>query len=200
MIKTLLIFLAIFCCIGCQQHVSLDTWKQSVEHYVWDQGNGDPTVLRDLPTQGQWKGFAVISENNADSSTDINGLLLGHRQIGQSPYFIFLLGVVEHQQLNDIRLAALRASPSGFKWTITEKNQQAFDAYHHFHDSAWRSLYPGRSTGPWAHTGFPCEGDDFKLSISGQRITATHAQSSANWSLDVPPASPTTAPSLAGSN
>ena len=198
--KILFILLAMTACSGCQQRISLDTWKQSVEHYVWDQANGDPTVLRDLPTQGQWKGFAVISENDPQSATDINGLLLGHRPIGPTPHFIFLIGIIEHQQVNDIRLAALHASPSGFKWTISEKNSQAFDAYHHFHDSAWRSLYPGRTNGPWAHTGFPCEGDDLKLSITAQRITATHTQSGANWSLQVPPDAPTTAPSLAKSN
>jgi hypothetical protein len=197
--KILLISLLSLLC-GCQQKVSLDTWKQSVEHYVWDQANGDPTSLRDLPTQGPWKGYAVISDNGPDSSTDINGLLLGHRQVGPNPYFIFLVGIVEKQQVADIRLAALRPSPSGFQWRITEKNQQAFDAYHHFHDSAWRALYPNRATGPWAHTSFPCEADNFKLSITGQRVAVTHEQSGANWSLDVPPESPTTAPSVAGSD
>jgi len=200
MIKPLLILLAMCFSFGCQQHVSLDSWKQSVEHYVWDQANGDPTILRDLPTQGQWKGFAVISDNDPQSATDINGLLLAHRAIGPNPYFIFLIGIVDHQQVSDIRLAALRASFSVNNSATTEKNPQAFDAYHHFHDSAWRALYPGRSNGPWAHTGFPCEGDDFKLSISGQRVTATHTQSGANWFLEVSPEAPTTAPSLAKSN
>ena len=125
---------------------------------------------------------------------------VSHRQIGPNPYFIFLVGIVQGQHVNDIRLAALRPSPSGFQWRITEKNQQAFDAYHHFHDSAWRALYPGRASGPWSHTKFPCEGDQFKLSIAGNRVTAAHEQSGANWSLDVPPEGATTAPSIAGSN
>src|SRR3954471_21795653 len=140
--KVLLILIALAAC-GCQQQISLESWKHSVEHYVWDQANGDPTVIRDLPTQGPWKGFQVISDNGPDASTDINGLLLAHRPVASGPCFIFLVGIVDHQQVSDIRLAALRASPSGFKWTITEKNSQAFDAYHHFHDAAWRSLYPG---------------------------------------------------------
>ena len=52
--------------VGCQQEqrVSLDSWQESVEHYVWDQANGDLSALRDLPTPGNWKGFSVISEND----------------------------------------------------------------------------------------------------------------------------------------
>ena len=41
---------------GCQQEqVSLHSWQDSVEHYIWDQANGDASVLRDLPTPGNWK-------------------------------------------------------------------------------------------------------------------------------------------------
>ena len=57
---------------GCQQEqVSLHSWQESVEHYIWDQANGDASVLRDLPTPGNWKGFSIISENDPANSSDI---------------------------------------------------------------------------------------------------------------------------------
>ncbi|HEV8379939.1 MAG TPA: hypothetical protein VGP99_13895 [Tepidisphaeraceae bacterium] len=184
--------------IGCQQ-VSLRTWRNSVEHYVWDQANGDPSALRDLPTPGTWKGFSVISENDPASATDVNGLLLAHRQIGSKTYFIYLVGQMRQQQVQDIRLALLRVSPDGFEWRSSRKNNQSLGAYRDFKDNQWHKQFPQRPNGPWSYTGFPGEGDVFKLSISGGSVTATHEQSGAAWTLQLPQDAPTTAPSVASS-
>src|SRR5215212_4610312 len=98
---------------GCQQQVTLRSWRNEVEHYIWDQGNGDASVLRDLPTPGAWKGFSIISENDPASATDVNGVLLAHRAIGSKTYFIYMVGLVRQQQVQDIRLALLWGSPDG---------------------------------------------------------------------------------------
>jgi len=187
---------------GCQQQqqVSLRSWQGSVEHYIWDQANGDPTALRDLPTPGNWKGFSVISENNPAAATDVNGVLLGHRTIGSKSYFLFLVALVKKQQVQDIRLAALNAAPDGFHWQLAQSNNDSFRAYHDFNDAQWRKLFPRRASGPWSYTGFPSEGDVFKLTISGGRITATHEQSGANWMLELPQNKATTGPSVADSH
>ena len=195
------IFFALTAC-GCQQEqqVSLRTWQDDVEHYVWDQANGDVSALRDLPTPGTWKGFSMINENNPGSSTDINGVLLGNRAVGSKTYLIYLVGLVPHQQVQDIRLAALWASPAGFQWRLTEKNDNSFRMYRDFELAQWRKLFPQRTEGPWSHTGFPSEGDAFKLDISHGKIVATHEQSGASWTLQLPQDAATTAPAVAGSD
>ena len=185
---------------GCQQQVSLRTWRDSVEHYVWDQGNGDPSVLRDLPTPGPWKGFSILSENDPASATDINGVLLGHRQIASKTYFIFLVGLVQQQEVQDIRLAALWPAPEGFQWRFARSNSQSLRAYRDFKVAQWQKLFPQRPNGPWSYTGFPCEGDMFKLAVSGGKITATHEQSGASWTLELPQDVATTAPAMADSD
>jgi hypothetical protein len=195
---SILLLLAI---TGCQQEqVSLRTWQDSVEHYVWDEANGDPAALRDLPTPGRWKGFSLISENNPASSTDINGVLLGHRTIGSKTYFIYLVGLVQQQKVQEIRLAALNASSDGFHWTYDRKDDGSLGVYRDFENARWRKLFPQRGDGPWSCTGFPCEGDVFKLTVSDGKITATHEQSGASWALEFPQGSSTTAPSVADSN
>src|SRR5687767_163960 len=113
---------------GCQQ-VSLRSWRNSVEHYVWDQGNGDPSVLRDLQTPGPWKGFSVISENDPGSATDANGVLIAHRQIGPKMYFIYLVGLLKQQQVQDIRLALFSSTANGSEWRFSRKNGDALRVY-----------------------------------------------------------------------
>jgi len=197
---TIAIAIVLLLATGCQQQVSLRTWQDSVEHYVWVQANGDPSALRDLPTPGPWKGFSVISENDPASATDINGVLLGHRTIGLKNYFIYLVGFVRQQKVQDIRLAALWASPDGFQWRLTRTSDESFRAYHDFKDAQWRKLFSQRAAGPWSYTGFPSEGDVFKLTVSAGKITATHEQSGATWTLELPQDAATTAPSVADSD
>ena len=192
------IFLALTAA-GCQQQVSLRTWQDSVEEYVWDQGNGNAGVLRDLPTPGQWKGFAIISENDPASSTDVNGILLAHRPIGSKTYFVYLVGLVRQQHVEDIRLVAMSASPEGFAWRSSRKNDEALRSYRDFKNGQWKKLFPGRADGPWSYTGFPGEGDVFKLTVAGGKLMAMHEASGATWMLELPQDLPTTAPAVAES-
>lgn len=185
---------------GCQQQVSLDSWRNSVEHYVQDQANGDVSVLRDLATSGPWKGFSVISENDPAAATDVNGVLLAHQQIGSKNYFVYLVGLVRQQQVQDIRLALLSAGPDGHDWRWSPQDKDGFRLYHDYQDAQWHKLFPQRQVAPWSYSGFPCEGDVFTISVTGRRVTATHERSGAQWTLELPQDGPTTAPSLAGSN
>ena len=184
---------------GCQQ-VSLRTWRESVEHYVWDQGNGDPSVLRDLPTSGTWKGFSVISENDAASATDANGILIAHRAIGAKTYFIYLVGLVKQRQVQDIRLALLHASGEGFDWRFSRRSADGLRVYRDFQDAHWKKLNPQGGAAPWSRSGFPCEGDVFRISVAGNRVIATHEASGAQWMLEAPQDGPTTGPAVAGAN
>jgi hypothetical protein len=185
---------------GCQPQVSMQTWQGNVDHYVWDQGNGDASVLRDVPTSGQWKGFAIITENDPASSMDVNGVLLAHRQIGSRTYFIYLVGLTRQQQVQDIRVALLWATPEGLQWRWGGGNNDALKAYSDFKSAQWKKLFPGRTDGPWSYTGFPGEGDMFKLSVTANRVTATHDASGAQWTLDIPGPGPTSNPTVSTSN
>ena len=184
---------------GCEQQVTLRSWRNEVDHYVWDQANGDATVLRDLATPGPWKGFSILGENDPASSTDANGILLAHRQIGSKTYFVYLVGLVRQQQVQDIRLALLHDSPDGLEWRSSRSNRDSLKAYTDFKTAEWKKLFPDRAAGPWSYTGFPGEGDVFKISIVGNRVTATHEQSGAQWTLEAPQDGPTTAPAVADS-
>jgi hypothetical protein len=195
------IIFALLCCAGCQQQqVTLRSWQNEVDHYILDQANGNPAVLRDLPTPGPWKGFSVLGENDPASSTDVNGVLLGHRSIGSKTYFIYLVGLVKQAQVQDIRLALLNDSPEGLQWQSSGSNGDSMKTYKDFRTAEWKKLFPGRQSGPWSYTGFPGEGDVFKISIAGKRVTATHEASGAQWTLELSQDGPTTAPAVAGSN
>ena len=198
--RSLGIFVLLCLAAGCQQQVTLRTWRDEVEHYVWDQGNGDPTVLRDLPTPGSWKGFSIISENDAASATDVNGVLLAHRSIGSKNYFVYLVGLVEKQQVRDIRLALMNELGDGYEWRSSRRNNEALKTYVDFKTGQWKKLFPDRADGPWSYSSFPSEGDVFKIAVAGNRVTATHEASGAQWMLELPQGGPTTAPSVAGSN
>ena len=189
----------LFAACGCQD-VTPRTWRSGVEHYLADQANGDASALRDLPTPGSWKGFSIISENDPASATDVNGVLLAHRQIAGRNYFIYLVGLVRQQQVQDIRLALFSSSADGDEWHASRTNSQSLDAYRKFKEEQWRKLFPNRGDAPWSYSGFPGEGDVFKLDMAGNRVTATHEPSGAQWMVELPQDGPTTAPSVAGSN
>jgi hypothetical protein len=106
-------------------------------------------------------------------------------------------GVTAHQRAP---AHGLWATPEGLQWRWGGENEGSFKAYHDFQDGQWRKLFPQRQDAPWSYSGFPCEGDVFKISVAGNRVTATHEHSGAQWMLEVPQDGATTAPSVAGSN
>jgi len=99
---------------------------------------------------------------------------------------------MRQQQVEDIRLALLWTSPEGLQWRWGGGNKDSFKMYHNFEDGQWRKLFPQRQDAPWSYSGFPCEGDAFKISVAGNRVTATHEQSGASWSVELPSDLPTT--------
>lgn len=177
-------------CPGCAQTaepVTLSSWQRSVERYIWDEGNGDPNVLRDMSWDDVHKGFSIVSDPQPARSTDAIGLLVGRRFVGQTGCFVFLVGLVNHQELQDLRPVALQVQAGHFHWAVGPPDQQALSVYRRrvtddVSESGDRSVLPV----------FPRGADVFKIDVQGRQIFITNQPTGATWTLNVPS---TTAPS-----
>jgi hypothetical protein len=166
---------------GCSSKQSLSTWQRGVERYAADKG--DPNALRDVTVSGTRRGFSVIGGVDPKKSTDVNAVLLGHKVIGNRPWFIYLTGLVAKQHVNDIHLAAVTFADAKPRWAISAKDSNALNAYRESGAQAKQPAAQGKKTA--AMTTFPRDSDEFNLNVNGTRIEATHAQSGAKWTLDL---------------
>jgi hypothetical protein len=169
--------------------VSLDTWKESVEQHVREVGMGDPVVLRDAAYKGR-PAFAQIGHPVASEGTDAVGVLLGHRPILGRPSFIYLVGLVPKEHVEDIRVAVLQpiTSQGGetqFKWLMSPRNAESLRKYTAFRQELYRKRFPDGGSPPPAYTSFPAEEDAFDLAVAPDRVTVTHPPSAAQWNLSV---------------
>lgn len=180
------VVLAVACLAGCAEespNATVQSWRQSVERYVWDRGNGDPNVLADASWDDVHRGFAIISDALPDRSTDQIGLLVGHRKIEGRPYFIYLLASVSQEKLVGMRAVALNAQGDEFHWVTGPDEPDALAAY-----KAWSTADRKRAAkSDPAPPAFPRPGDAFDLLVAGSEVSVSHRQSGARWSLHVPP-------------
>lgn len=170
---------------GCGGTASLASWQNGVERYVQDTGGGDPGVLRDVRLPDGRRGFAVIGNPDPRESTDANAVLLGHISVNGQSRFVYLVGVVERQSVNDIRLATLTINNGKYDWQSGKKDPVALKLYQQFHEKQWRERFPDRKTAPPDYTTFPQASDQFELKVGNQSITATHRDSGAVWELPI---------------
>ena len=168
-------------CASDPEPVSLSSWQQSVEHYVWDQGNGDPNVLRDMSWDDVHKGFAVMSNAQPAQSNDAIGLLLGHPRIGDAACFVFLVALVNRQQLDSLQPVALRVQSGKFDWIVGPSSRPALDTYRR-----WGAQTPSGDSPRPRGPPFPRAGDSFRLNAEGDELVITHQPSGVNWSLSLP--------------
>jgi hypothetical protein len=183
----LLLLIPLLC--GCNgaasQNTSLPGWQHAVEAYVHDIGKDDPAALGEVQLAGGRLGFAVLGNPVPTESQDAVGVLLAHRPIAGKPAFIYLVGVVNKQEVRDIRLALLTFEDGKPRWSLSPANSAALDAYRKHRDAVWRHQFPGRKDPPADALNFPAASDVFSLSSDAQRITVAHAASGASWTLTV---------------
>ena len=184
-ILVLLLLLASGCAADPPISVSISSWRQSVERYIWDQGNGDPSVLRELSWDDRHRGFATFSDPMPSRSTDVDGLLLAHRQVEGRWFFVFLVAIVDHQSLRDLRPVALNVDQGIFQWNIAPDDDYALT---HYRTWALPEDHTASGTGNIS-SAFPGPAEDFEVRINGRRITVLHAPSTAGWEVTVPPPS-----------
>ena len=191
--KSIVTFLVFTCltvlCGGCAgggtRSVSMDTWREGVETYVNDVGKGDPAVLRDTTYQGR-PAFAQLGNPIAAEGTDAVGVLLGHKPVMGRPAFIYLVGLVNKEKVEQIHLAicqviASQGQKAQFKWLVGKDDKDATQRYQEYRKGLFAQRFPGRQDIPPAYTSFPGEGDVFDLAVTPQQVTATHQGSGAVW-------------------
>ncbi len=182
--------LGLLAMVGCGNKVSYERWQDRVAEYVEFEGNGDVNALRDitLPNSDR-KGFAALGDRWPDKSTDVNGLLLGHREIGGRSWYFYLAGQVKNLTVREIRLAALSAEAGELRWEIGQGSDEAFAAYIDQKRKAWSQRFPNAAGEPYLTVpawNFPGPDDVFQLTVDGNRVAATHAASGAQWTLTLP--------------
>jgi len=184
----LLVSLLIFCAGGCTSGVSISSWQHQLERYVRDDGHGDPAVLRDMTLDDTRRGFAIIGDEDPRKGTDAKGLLLAHRPINGRPWFIYLVGLVKDQKVDEIRLAALSVNHGKFDWVLSQKNPHSTQMYRNYNEGLGKKRSPGQKNAPPDYEGFPRAEDVFDLGINGNNVDAVHQGSGAWWQVTIPAA------------
>ncbi len=173
-------------CGGGSRQASVAAWQKNVEQYVRVQGKGDPAVLRDMTLTDSRRGFSMIGGDQPAEASEANGVLLGFREVEGRGYFIYLVGVVEKQKVNEIRLAALTTDGGKMEWKIGPNDTGALSTYRAYNRTFWKQRFPQRASPPPQYLGFPTPDDHFSMSVSGNRVTVTHPPSKATWELTLP--------------
>jgi hypothetical protein len=170
---------------GCGTSVNTTSWAQNLERYVREDGRGDPNVLRDLTLDENRHGFALAGAEDPTQGADAKGLLLGHKVVNGQPWFIYLVGIVKNQKVEELRLAALRVRNGEFKWIWSPKNNDPLHMYRNFNEGQGKQRFPGQRTAPAEYSSFP-RSDAFDLKLDGSHVTAVHKPSGAWWELNLP--------------
>ena len=176
------------CCLpGCAADtpdpVSLPSWRHSLESYVWNEADGDPTAIADLSWDDVHRGFAVIGDPLPERSTDAIGLLVDHRPIEGRPYFIFLVALVHEQRLEDVRAVALNVDAGRFHWFVGPEDPRALKLYR---ASSQVPVLAGLGSEHHPER-FPAPGDRFHVEVLGRQIAFVHDPSRASWTVELGP-------------
>jgi hypothetical protein len=171
---------------GCaSRSINLKTWQKDVETYVAANGN-DPAVLRDVTLSGSRRGFGAIAKDDPRQAQDANGVLLAHETVATGPWVVYLVGIVDKQRVEEIRLAAVSIVHGKATWRVGGKDAQALRRYRDHGLSQWRAQPRDRGAkAPAQYTTFPRESDAFDAQVSGSRVEATHQGSGARWEVDL---------------
>ena len=172
------------------RNVDLASWQRGVEQYLV-QKNNDPEALRDVTLEDGRRGFAVLGADDPRKATDQRALLLAHKAIGDRPWFVYLVGAVSKDVVQDLRLVALSATGGQTLWRVGPRNAAAFKLYHDAAMKDWHDQGGGgagaadKSKPPVRYTTFPRAGDVFDVTIDGSTIRAKHVQCGAEFHVDV---------------
>ena len=172
---------------GCAKTINFDTWRAGVEDYVKNHGGGDPAVLRELDATPAHPGYTLIGDSRPSKSTDVVGVLVGNADVGGQPWLVFLVGLVDKQQVEDIRVAALNVRDNKFTWRMGKKDDRARDAYVNHNKGLAHRRFPDRRKEPPEYLSFPREEDRFEMSTQGQSVGVTHPPSAAKWHVNITP-------------
>jgi hypothetical protein len=171
---------------GCSSSITVAEWESSLDQYAAVHANNDMSFLRERESANSTRQFSIIGTGTPEKSTDINGVLLGRRMIGDRPWLVFVIGRVKQRQVEDIRLALRSDDARSPKWVISESASGSLQKYRDHRDQLWRNRHPDRESPPLHAFEFPAEEDVFQLSIEGTDVVATHIASGARWNVKAP--------------
>lgn len=173
---------------GCGKSVSFESWQESVERYVLEQGGADPTMLRDVEVGmpgSALHGAGLLGEPDPSNGRDVFGVLLGHRVVASRPLLVYLAGSVSKEKVEDIRLAAVEFTAPDPTWFMSEPNDAALEKYLGPRLVHWRSIAGEGKREPDRLRVFPGTDDAFRLLVDGNVLTVEHVQSGARWSMAI---------------
>lgn len=173
------------CAAGCafSTNVTIGSWQKSLDDYSANEANGDLSFLRDTGGASGRPQFAVHGSNLPQESADVTGVLLGRREFWGGYWYVFLVGGVKNDVVQDVRVAVRSDDSAAPKWLVSRDDPVALEKYRQFKDTAWRARNPGRTTPPLFAMGFPAPDDDYELNIAGNTVSVTHKQSGSSWVL-----------------
>jgi hypothetical protein len=172
---------------GCRSGSSstdIQPWQRGVEQYL-AQKNNDPEALREVTLEDSRRGFAVLGGLDPRKSTDQRGLLVAHKVVGDRPWFVYVVGVVKNDVVQNLRLVALSAAGGQTLWRVGERDPQAFKLYHDHALNDWRQQSGDHGKPPVQYTTFPRASDVFDVTVEGTLIRAKHVASGAQFAVDV---------------
>jgi len=181
--KNCFIALAMILLSGCAGTASMSGWRDDVEKYVNDFGNGDPNSLRDVTWPQSRHQFSKLGADEPEHAQDAKGVLLAYRVIEGKPWFIFVVATVNNQLVQDIRVEAMNLQTSEFSWQESAANPTSLQQYRDYYDRLWKRLFPDRATAPAQYTTFPHEGELFDVQINAAKVTVTQRPSGASWEV-----------------
>ncbi|MFP4145236.1 MAG: hypothetical protein ACLFV3_08840 [Phycisphaeraceae bacterium] len=160
---------------GCAQQATIRDWQAAADEQIRETGHGDPNFARNLERRNGWRMFSVLGGPYPAKSRDVHGVLVGQETAAGQPWSVFLLGVVDKRQVEDVRIAAV--SGPEVDWRIGKPNPEAMATYRQDRQA------PGAV--PAGYRGWPAEDDIFELTGTGDRLRVTETTSGATWTLDV---------------
>lgn len=170
---------------GCAGAGGLADWRGSVERYVREQGQGDPTVLRQVTWPQSRHAFGKFGGDDPAQVQDSKGILLSVETIGNDNWMIFIVGEVNRNVVQDIRLVALNVKDGRFTWRTSPADREALRTYQGYYEQLVLQRFPNRPDPPTQYTTFPKETDIFTLRSDGGGVVVTHPASSAQWELTI---------------
>jgi hypothetical protein len=180
--------LAFTCLAGCASKrgsVSLGSWQTDLQKYVNGSANGDMNALRYTQVTPERPGFRVFSNDRAEDSNDIAGVLVGATQYGGRLWYLYLVGEMRKEVLDDIRAVAVSQSALRYQWREGPHDPAALARYRAHLDQSWREAHPGRAEPPRGALAFPSAQDAFEYVARGDMVTLREQTSGAEWNVDL---------------
>jgi hypothetical protein len=172
-------------CASSRESVSLRKWQGDLQKYVNQAGNGDMSALRSTQVTPDRPGFRVFSNDRAEDSNDIAGVLIGATEYDGRLWYLYLVGEMKKEVLQGIHAVAVSQQALRYEWREGPRDPAALAAYRAHLDTLWREAHPDHAQPPRGTIAFPSSADAFEYIARGDMITIREKNSGAEWNVDL---------------